>query len=184
MGTIWAGGLGRAGSCWGGRAWQPLLHPALAWCPPAPQVSWAARGGGEAWLGLVPGRAGGFPLWALVPAASFTSTWQVREHPGHPLLPHPRLVTLTGRPQGSPRHSLPPEHPASSTCCSWAPGLRTGYNPPSAPPSSLSRLPHPLQASPQRCLLREALPIQTGPRPLSTSLPALSSCRSLTSSSY
>lgn len=64
MGTIWAGGSGRAGSCWSGRAWQPLPRPALAPRPPAPQVSQAARGGGEAWLGF---RAG--------PAASLSGPW-------------------------------------------------------------------------------------------------------------
>lgn len=50
MGTIWAGGSGRAGSCRSGRAWQPLPHPPWHGARP-PQVSQAARGGGEAWLG-------------------------------------------------------------------------------------------------------------------------------------
>lgn len=88
MGTIWAGGSGRAGSCRSGRAWQPLPRPGLAPRPPAPQVSQAARGG---WGGLagLQGWAGGFPLWAPVPPGSLPNTRQVEECRACPLLASP-----------------------------------------------------------------------------------------------
>lgn len=88
MGTIWAGGSGRAGSCRSGRAWQPLPRPGLAPRPPAPQVSQAARGGRGGLAGLQ-GWAGGFPLWAPVPPGSLPNARQVEECRARPLLASP-----------------------------------------------------------------------------------------------
>lgn len=112
MGTIWAAGSGRVGSCWSGRAWQPLPRPALAQRPPAPQVSQAARGGGEAWLGFRAGQAASLSgPWFLQAPSQMLGRWRsaglTRSWPPH----HPHREATR---QASPPPSHSPQRPSCS----------------------------------------------------------------------
>lgn len=153
-----------------GAGWQlpgraglaPLPRPALARRPPAPRVSRAARGGGEAWPGFragpaaslsgprflqapsqVPGRwrSGGLPAPGLPGSHAAQRAWPPRHGPPGPPCPAPQAP---GRwPLGLCTGFAPPPL-CTHTNPSVAPKLPSGASLGTPPPTPGSGVPHTL----------------------------------------
>lgn len=108
MGTIWAGGSGRAGSCRSGRPGSPSpTCPGMV--PACPRFLRAARGWGA--LAGLWGWADSFSLWALLPPGSFQTRGRGRG----------RFFPLPGSGPGPHLQPLCQIIPAPGSLCTAAP---------------------------------------------------------------